>query len=339
MKGLLGKKAGMTQIFTKSGKTIPVTVISVEPNIITKIHTKEKDGYTSVQLSSFDKKEVRANRPELGHFKKAKSTPKYFVKEIKNMTVEGKKLGDIINIDIFQSGEIVDVTGISKGKGFQGAIKRHNQSRGPMSHGSKFHRAPGSSGDLAAKVRKNQTMPGHMGHNKTTIQNLEIIDVDKENNALLIKGSIPGPNKGFVVVKQNIKGKASIASPEEKLNVVEKNKKVELIAEGAKYNSNANLEMTIEEIKTEIKRAKEEYEKAQLIRKTAEKKAEELGIRDFEKMSLDALNEAIINTEKSQKPVEEPKVEEKQQETEQIKEKLESKEEVQNDSKEETKTN
>ena len=208
MKGILGKKVGMTQVFTKNGKLIPVTVIEVEPNVVTQIKTVEKDGYDAIQLATDTVREKVSNKPKMGHTKKANTTPKRFLREIRGVNVNDYTLGQTVGVDIFEEGEIVDVTGTSKGKGFQGPIKRHNQSRGPMSHGSRYHRGPGSMGAASdpSRVFKGKKLAGHMGSEQVTIQNLEIVKVDVENNLLLIKGAIPGPKKGLVVVKKAIKG-------------------------------------------------------------------------------------------------------------------------------------
>ena len=208
MKGILGRKAGMTTVFTNDGKAIPVTVVEVKPNAVLQVKTKEVDGYNAVKLGVEDKKDQRSTKAEKGIAKKANTSAKYFVKEIRDM--EGYELGQSIELSIFETGNYVDVTGTSKGKGFQGSIKRHNQARGPMGHGSKSHRVTGSIGDIRGHVIKGKNMPGHMGHVKVTMQNLEIISIDLENNVILIKGSIPGPNKSFVVVrsankKENVK--------------------------------------------------------------------------------------------------------------------------------------
>ncbi|QCZ36834.1 50S ribosomal protein L3 [Mycoplasma nasistruthionis] len=209
MKGILGRKVGMTQIFTEAGSSIPVTVIEVQPNVVSKVLTDDKNGYVATQLAVFDKKANRSTKPETGHFAKANTTPKRFVKEVREMS--GYELGSEIKADIFKVGELVDVTGTSKGKGFAGTIKRHNQHIGPKSHGggggSQPVRQTGSLGDISGnRVFKGMTMPGHLGHVKTTVQNLEIVKVDVENNYILIKGSIPGPKKSFVVVKEAVKG-------------------------------------------------------------------------------------------------------------------------------------
>ena len=205
-KGILGRKVGMTEVFTTDGKLIPVTVVEVESNVVTQVKTVEKDGYNSIQLGAFDKREKVSNKPEMGHVKKANTTPKRFLKEIKGLDVTNYEVGQVISVDAFEAGEIVDVTGTSKGKGFQGTIKRHNFSRGPMSHGSHYHRAVGSRGPMRPmRVLKGKKLPGHMGNEQVTIQNLEIIAVDVENNCLLISGNIPGPKKGYVLVKTAVK--------------------------------------------------------------------------------------------------------------------------------------
>ena len=205
MKGILGKKIGMTQVFANDGKLIPVTVVSIEPNVVMQVKTKETDGYEAIQLGFTTKKEKHSNKPEVGHAKKANTAPKRFLKEIKG--VEGNyELGQEIKCDIFEAGEIVDVTGTSKGKGFQGVIKRYNQSRGPMGHGSQYHRGVGSMGTLRPmRVFKGKKLPGHMGNETVTIQNLEIVAVDVEENIILIKGNIPRPKNSFVIIKSSVK--------------------------------------------------------------------------------------------------------------------------------------
>lgn len=203
MKGILGRKVEMTQIFTANGKLVPVTVVEVQPNTILQVKTLESNGYTSTQLGVFDKRENLVNKPDLGQFKKANSVPKRFVKEIRDM--EGFEVGNTITAsDVLKAGQYVDVTGISKGKGFAGAIKRHNYSRGPMAHGSGYHRGIGSMGAIINRIFKSKKMAGHMGNVKRTIQNLEIIAID--NNIVMVKGSIPGPNKAYVTIKANVKG-------------------------------------------------------------------------------------------------------------------------------------
>lgn len=206
MKGILGKKIGMTQVFAKDGKLIPVTVVSVEPNVVMQIKTKETDGYEAIQLGFATKKEKHSTKAEMGHAKKANAAPKRFLKEIKGVEVSNYELGQEIKCDVFEPGEIVDVTGTSKGKGFQGVIKRYNQSRGPMGHGSQYHRGVGSMGTLRPmRVFKGKKLPGHMGNETVTIQNLEVVAIDLDENVILIKGNIPGPKNSFVVIKSSIK--------------------------------------------------------------------------------------------------------------------------------------
>jgi large subunit ribosomal protein L3 len=208
VKGILGKKLGMTQVFTADGTVVPVTVIQAGPCVVLQKKEETTDGYEAIQLGFEDKKEHRANKPEIGHAKKANTTPKKFVREIRGMNPAEYEVGQEIKVDLFQEGEIVDVTGTSKGKGFAGAIKRHNQARGPMSHGSRYHRGPGSLGPIAPnRVFKGQTLPGRMGGERVTIQNLEIVKVDTENNLLLVKGSIPGPRNSYVIVKSAVKSR------------------------------------------------------------------------------------------------------------------------------------
>ena len=216
MKGILGKKVGMTQVFTKNGKLIPVTVIEVEPNVVTQIKTVEKDGYDAIQLGTVTVKEKSSNKAKIGHAKKANTAPKRFLRELRGVNVNDYTLGQEINIDVFKEGEVVDVSGISKGKGYQGVIKRWNQSRGPMGHGSQYHRGVGSLGTLLPMhVLKGKKMPGHMGSEATTIQNLEVVSVDLENNVILVKGNVPGPKKSLVMIKTAVKkGEKVNAAPE-----------------------------------------------------------------------------------------------------------------------------
>jgi large subunit ribosomal protein L3 len=206
MKGILGKKLGMTQVFGENGRVFPVTVIEAGPCVVLQKKTIETDGYEAIQIGFADQKEHRVNKPSLGHFKKAGSTPKRFVKEVRGVNLDEYEIGKEVTVSIFEAGEIVDVTGVSKGKGFQGSIKRHNFSRGPMAHGSRYHRGPGSLGSVdAARVFKGRPLPGRMGGEKVTVQNLEIIKVDTERNLLLIKGAIPGPKKSQIIIKKAIK--------------------------------------------------------------------------------------------------------------------------------------
>lgn len=222
MKGILGRKIGMTQVFTKSGKLVPVTVVEVEPNVVTQIKTKENDGYEAIQLGFDTKREKLATKASIGHTNKAKTTPKRFFKEIRGVEINNYSLGQEIKVDIFEAGEVVDVTGITKGHGFQGVIKRHNQSRGPMGHGSHYHRKPGSMGTMRPmRVFKGKKLPGHMGTLTVTIQNLEVVAVDVENNVILIKGNIPGPKKSLVVIKTAVKNPGKVKETEELIKYVE----------------------------------------------------------------------------------------------------------------------
>ncbi|MCI9435109.1 MAG: 50S ribosomal protein L3 [Bacilli bacterium] len=222
MKGILGRKEGMTQVFTKSGKLIPVTVVSVEPNVVTQIKTKENDGYEAIQLGFDTKREKLATKASIGHTNKANTTPKRFFREIKGVEISNYTLGQEIKADIFAEGEIVDVTGTTKGHGFQGVIKRHNQSRGPMGHGSHYHRRPGSMGTMRPmRVFKGKKLPGHMGVDTVTIQNLEIVAVDIENNVILVKGNVPGAKHSLVIIKSAIKNTGKINEREELISYVE----------------------------------------------------------------------------------------------------------------------
>ncbi len=206
MKGILGRKLGMTQVFGTDGKLVPVTVIEIEPNVVTQIKTVSNDGYDAVQLGFDTVREKVSNKAKMGHTKKAGSAPKRFLREIRGVDVSSYTLGQEVGADLFEAGEMVDVTGISKGKGYQGVIKKNNQHRGPMTHGSKYHRGVGSLGTMRPmRVLPGKALPGHMGAEKVTIQNLEIIKVDMEDNCILVKGSIPGPKKGMVMIKTAVK--------------------------------------------------------------------------------------------------------------------------------------
>ena len=207
-KGILGRKIGMTQIFTEEGKLIPVTVVQATPNVVLQVKTNETDGYEAIQVGYQDKREVLSNKPAKGHVAKANTAPKRFIREFKNVELEGLEVGSEIKVDIFEAGDIIDVTGTSKGKGFQGVIKRHGQSRGPMAHGSRYHRRPGSMGPVAPnRVFKNKRLAGRMGGNRITIQNLEIVRVDAERNVILIKGNVPGAKKSLITIKSAVKAK------------------------------------------------------------------------------------------------------------------------------------
>ena len=206
MKGILGRKKGMTEVFTTDGKLIPVTVIEVEDNVVSQIKTKETDGYDAIQLATVDKKESRSNKPETGHLKKANATPKRFLKEIRGASVSEYALGDVLKADTFAAGEMVDVTGTSKGKGFQGVIKRHNQSRGPMSHGSQYHRGVGSMGTLLPmRVLPGKKLPGHMGFKRVTVQNLKIVKVEPDLKVIMVRGAVPGNKNCTLIVKAAVK--------------------------------------------------------------------------------------------------------------------------------------
>ncbi|WP_088070808.1 50S ribosomal protein L3 [Gottfriedia luciferensis] len=207
-KGILGKKIGMTQVFAENGELIPVTVIEATPNVVLQKKTTETDGYEAIQIGFADKREKLANKPEKGHSAKANTAPKRFVRELRNADVSAYEVGQEVKVDIFANGDIVDVTGTSKGKGFQGSIKRHGQSRGPMSHGSRYHRRPGSMGPVAPnRVFKNKALPGQMGGEKVTVQNLQIVKVDVERNLLLVKGNVPGSKKSYVTIRSAVKSK------------------------------------------------------------------------------------------------------------------------------------
>ena len=204
-KGILGKKVGMTQVFTENGELVPVTVVEVGSNVVLQVKTVENDGYEAVQLGFDDQREVNANKPAKGHAAKANTAPKRFVREIRDVELGEYKVGDEIKADLFEAGDIVDVTGTSKGHGFQGNIKRWGQSRGPMAHGSRYHRRPGSMGVIINRVMKGKLLPGRMGGKRVTIQNLEIVKADTENGVLLIKGNVPSANKSFVTIKSTVK--------------------------------------------------------------------------------------------------------------------------------------
>lgn len=254
MKGLIGKKAGMTQIITEFGHSLPTTVINIKENIVTQVKTKEKHGYNALQVSMTNKKINRTTKALKGHFKKAKTSPKKYTKEIRGMV--GFELGQAIKIsDVFKPGEFVDVTGTSKGKGFAGVIKRHNNSIGPKSHGSQFHRQIGSMGDIEGNhIYKGKKMPGQMGSVKRTVQNLEILSINDEQNYLLVKGAIPGPNNSLVIVKKAIKG-----IPDTKavklINLKEAKEKNILIEKASHLAVNLISTMSIEEMEELIAEA------------------------------------------------------------------------------------
>ena len=206
-KALIGKKVGMTQIFDVNGRIVPVTAIEVGPCTVTQIKTVEQDGYTAVQLGYGDVKESKLNKPELGKFKKSNIAPKKYLKEVRLDSIEGIKVGDELKADVFAEGDKVDIQGTSKGKGFQGVIKRWGQSRGPMGHGSMYHRRPGSMGSTSTpgRVYKGKRLPGHMGVQTVTIQNLAIVKVDTDKNVILVKGSVPGAKGSILKIKSSVK--------------------------------------------------------------------------------------------------------------------------------------
>ena len=206
-KAILATKVGMTQIFNEDGVLTPVTVLQAGPCVVTQVKTVENDGYSAVQVGFVDKREKLVNKPLKGHFDKAGVSYKRYVREFKLEDAEGYAVAQEIKADVFAAGDKIDATAISKGKGFQGAIKRHGQSRGPMTHGSKFHRHAGSNGSASdpSKVFKGKKMPGQMGNKQVTIQNLEVVKVDAENNLLLVKGAVPGPKKSLVKIKESVK--------------------------------------------------------------------------------------------------------------------------------------
>jgi len=206
-KAILATKVGMTQIFSEDGVLTPVTVLQAGPCVVTQVKTAENDGYSAVQVGFVDKREKLVSKPLKGHFEKAGVSYKRYVRELKLEDAQSYTLAQEIKADIFEAGDKIDATAVSKGKGFQGAIKRHGQHRGPMTHGSKFHRHQGSNGACSdpSKVFKGKGMPGQMGHRRVTVQNLEIVRVDAENNLLLVKGSVPGLRKSLVTVKESVK--------------------------------------------------------------------------------------------------------------------------------------
>ncbi|MDF7637757.1 50S ribosomal protein L3 [Leuconostocaceae bacterium ESL0958] len=206
-KGILGRKVGMTQVFTESGELIAVTAVEASPNVVLQVKTQATDGYNALQLGYQDKREILSNKPEQGHVAKANTAPKRYIREIRD--AEGEySVGDAIAVDAFQAGDYVDVTGTTKGHGFQGAIKRLGQQRGPMSHGSRYHRRPGSMGAIINRVFPGKLLPGRMGNRKRTMQNIAVVHVDVENNLLLLKGNVPGANKSLLTIKSTVKTNA-----------------------------------------------------------------------------------------------------------------------------------
>ena len=206
-KAIMAKKIGMTQVFTENGALVPVTVLEAGPCVVIQKKTMENDGYEAIQVGFKDAKAKKVNKPAKGHFDKAGVAAKKYLKEFRLEDTSAYEVGAEIKADVFAAGDKVDASGVSKGKGFQGAIKRHGQSRGPMAHGSKYHRHAGSNGACSdpSKVFKGKHMPGHMGNVQVTVQNLEIVRVDTENNLLLVKGAVPGPKKSLVTIKETVK--------------------------------------------------------------------------------------------------------------------------------------
>ena len=271
MKGILGRKVGMTQVFTKSGKLIPVTVVSVEPNVVMQVKTTETDGYNAIQLGVVEKKEKRASKASVGHAKKANTTPKRFLKEIRNVT-ENYSLGDVLKADVFSAGEVVDVTGTSKGKGFTGVIKRHGQSRGPETHGSNYHRRPGSMGTMLPKrVLKGKKLSGHMGVETVTIQNLEIIEVNPSENYILVSGNIPGAKNSLVLIKSAVKNNHKVED-KEIISYVEESVVDEVVEEAPVETVEEPVETT-EEAPAETETTEEATE--EVTEENKEEKAEE----------------------------------------------------------------
>ena len=206
-KAIIGKKLGMTQIFDEKGRVIPVTIIEAIPNVVSQVKTIETDGYNAIQLAYGEVKESKVNKPVKGHFAKAGITPKKHLREFRVDSAEEYKVGDEIKADTFTAGDKIDVQGTSKGKGFQGVIKRHGQSRGPMGHGSMYHRRPGSMGPTSTpgRVFKGKKLPGHMGVDTITIQNLDVVKVDMDKNVILVKGSVPGVKGAILKIKTSVK--------------------------------------------------------------------------------------------------------------------------------------
>lgn len=275
-KGILGRKAGMTQVFTKEGKIIPVTVIEVEPNVVTQVKTKETDGYEAIQLGIVDRKEKNATKASVGHAKKANTNPKRFLKEIRDVDVTNYALGQELTAGVFQAGELVDVTGTSKGKGFQGVIKRHGQSEGPKTHGSRYHRRPGSMGTMRPmRVLKGKKLAGHMGSETVTVQNLEIIEVNEAENYILVSGNVPGAKNSLVLIKNATKGGS--VTPKELVSFEEN---VSEVIEASNDVEPTNVEATetesIEEATTEVTKAPEAVEEStEVVEETQESQEEE----------------------------------------------------------------
>ena len=259
MKEILGKKIGMTQVFTKNGKLIPVTVIEVEPNVVTQIKTLEKDGYEAVQLATHTVKEKNATKASIGHTKKANTEPKRFLKEFRGVNVNDYTLGQVLDASVFTEGEIVDVTGISKGKGYQGVIKRYNQTRGPMGHGSQYHRGVGSLGTMRPmRVLKGKGLPSHMGTETVTVQNLEIVMVDLEDNVILVKGNVPGAKKSLVIIKSAIKNEGKVNEAIDLVTFEEPKEEVSEETNTEEVTETKQVEETADEVETPTEEEKVE---------------------------------------------------------------------------------
>lgn len=262
MKGILGRKLGMTQVFTENGTLIPVTVIEVQPNVVLQKKTVEIDGYEALQLGYEDVKEQRSNKPAIGHAKKANSAPKKYIREVKADELMDTEVGAQIKADIFAAGDVVDVTGISKGKGYAGTIKRYNAHRGPESHGgSKNVRHIGSlatTGRNNGRIEKNTPMPGHLGVETTTNQNLTVIKVDAEEGYILVKGNVPGPRKGLVTIKTTVKPVKQVAVEELISYAKEEEKPAEEVVEEVVADEAPEEEAVVEEAAEEAPAAAEE---------------------------------------------------------------------------------
>lgn len=287
MKGILGRKVGMTQIFTADGVSLPVTIVEVQPNVVTSVLTDVKNGYVATQLSAFEQKESRVQKPVLGKCKKANTTPKRYTKEIRNMS--GYELGQVIDASLFSVGDLIDVTGTSKGKGFAGTIKRWNQKIGPKSHGggggSQPVRQTGSLGDISGnKVVKGMTMPGHLGNEKSTIQNLEIVKIDLVNNIVAIRGSIPGPKKSLVIIKEAVKPATKSKTPVELVDVEAAHLRNELLEEAKKLQVSVTVEMSNDEIKALVDEAKA----AKKAKKAEEKEAKSAEVAETDKTDAES---------------------------------------------------
>ena len=285
MKGILGRKVGMTEVFTKDGRAIPVTVIEVEPNVVTQVKTTETDGYNAIQLGVCDKKEKNATKASIGHTKKANTNPKRFLKEIRNF--EGTyNLGDTIKADIFEVGEIVDVTGTSKGKGTQGVIKRYGQHSGPDTHGSRYHRRVGSLGTMRPmRVIPGKKLPGHLGDVTVTIQNLEIVDINLEDNYILVSGNVPGAKKSLVLIKSAVKN----SRKKENIELIDYNKKEE-----------APVEEVQESVVDEVVEAPVEETAVEETTETVETPAEETPAEETTEAPVEETTETAEVTEEAE---------------------------------------